>query len=146
MLTHVHVNYITVTLSLLHGYSIILSHCYFMHLYHHYRTLLLPVLVSSSTLDTLIHWTLYFMYTLVILDTIFSCTRINVTRMLYYIEYYYFIYLYHHYIDTISSYSHITVTWIHLYTCFDYSCLHVPESLFLLHDLLLYEHFCIPVT
>jgi len=27
--------------------------------------------------------------------------------------------------DTIISYSYIIVTWIHLYTCFDCSCLHV---------------------
>ena len=82
MLTHVHVNYITLTLSPLHGYSITPDYCYFIYLYHRYTDIDNLSLVSCSTPNTPEHWTLYIMYTLVTLDTVISCARISVTQIL----------------------------------------------------------------
>ena len=104
---------------LLHWTTVILCTCITVT-----RILILHVLVSSSTSDTPVHWTLYFMYILVTLDIVISCAHISDTPMLYYTEHCYFIYMYHHCIDIISSCSHIVVTWIHIYTCFNCSCLH----------------------
>jgi len=86
------------------------------------------------------------MYSFVTLDTIISCAHIIVTRMLYYTE--------HCYFNTCITIAwtllvHVLISLLHGFTCIyvlNVLIFMLPGSLFLLHDLLLHDYFCIPVT
>ena len=77
--------------------------------------MILPVPASSSISGTPVHWTLYFMYTLVTPDTVISCACIVVTQILLYWTLLFHVYvpLIHGYAippDTVISYICITDT------------------------------------
>ena len=102
--------------------------------------------------DTLVHWTLYFMHTLITLDTIFHALipllrrcfiTLTLLVMLMYHWYtdilFHWISWFHIFVSSLYEYSthsyimlhrvilysYITVTWIHRYTHIDYLCIPV---------------------
>ena len=108
-MTHVHVNHITLTRSPIHEYSITPDDYYFIYLYYRYRTLLLSLLVSSSILDTQVHRTLYFIYSLVTLTLSFY-VHVSLLHIYCYTGHYYFIFIYHWYRNTLLHWYRYTDT------------------------------------
>ena len=129
------------TLSPLHGYSIILDYCYFMYLYHHYTdivitcTCIIRYTRHCISCIHLLHLTLLFH---VLVSPLHGCSTTSNTIISYTCITF-----------TLTLFVHVLISMLHGFTCIQASTVLVfmlLESLFLLRDLLLHEYSYIPVT
>ena len=97
--------------------------------YHGYITHDNNIVVQDIVISCLMHISMYFLWSWTPLFHVLLSM----------------LYRYSFTLAIIISCSYITVTWIHLYACFDCSYISLHWSLFLLHGLLLHEHSCIPI-